>query len=95
MLSFVPLLGNRSSTLLCKMSRKNAKREEFDGFTIDNLADKIKAKILKSIREMTREELPGLIKSVIKEEVTTLIGKVRKLSQENIRLKTTIALIES
>lgn len=77
------------------MSRKNAKCEEFDEATVDNLADKIKAKIVKSIREMIREEMPGLVKSAVKEEMKTLIGKVSELSEENIRLKARIDAVET
>ena len=44
-------------------------------------------KILKSVREMIREELPGLIKSAIGEEVKKLLGMVNELSEENNRLK--------
>ena len=77
------------------MSRKNTKCEEFDEATIDHLADKIRAKILKSIREIIREEMPGLIKSAVKEEMTKLIGKVNELNEENNRLKTRIDIVET
>ena len=77
------------------MSRKNTKYEEFDEATIDHLADKIKAKILKSIREIIREEMPGLIKSAVKEEMTKLIGRVNELNEENNRLKTRIDIVET
>ena len=61
------------------MSRKNTKCEEFDEATIDSLADKIRAKILKSIREIIREEMPVLIKSAVGEEMAKLTGKVKKI----------------
>ena len=77
------------------MSRKNTKCEEFDEATIDSLADKIRAKILKSIREIIREEMPVLIKSAVGEEMAKLIGKVNELSEENNRLKTRIDLVET
>ena len=77
------------------MSRKNTKCEEFDEATIDHLADKIRAKILKSIREIIREEMPGLIKSAVKEEMTKLIRKVNELNEENNRLKTRIDVVET
>ena len=77
------------------MSRKNTKCEEFDEATIDHLADKIRAKILKSIREMIREEMPGLVKFAVKEEMTKLIGKVNELNEENNRLKTRIDIVET
>ena len=77
------------------MSRKNTKCEEFDEATIDNLADKIRTKILKSIREIIREEMPVLIKSAVGEEMAKLIGKVNELSVENNRLKTRIDLVET
>ena len=61
------------------MSRKNTKCEEFDEATIDSLPDKIRAKILKSIREIIREEMPVLIKSAVGEEMAKLTGKVKKI----------------
>ena len=77
------------------MARKNTKCEEFDEATIDHLADIIRAKILKSIREMIREEMPGLIKSAVKEEMTKLIGRVNELNEENNRFKTRIDIVET
>ena len=72
---------------LRRIFEKCREKNSFDEATMaDNLADKIKAKNLK-LGEITREELPGLIKSTVGEEVKKLLGVVNELSEENNRLK--------
>ena len=74
------------------MSRKNTKCEEFDEAIV---VEKIKATILKSIREMIREELPGLIKCAFEEELKKLLDRVIELNEENNRLKSRIDLVQT